>query len=292
MIKKIYTFGTSFTQGGGFEFDVMPPKFKKIYEIFDEEEQSQENFSYPGQLKKLLPNVEVFNLAKSGYGNERMYRKAIDLVLSDSFNSDDTLFLLEFSYLGRKEFYSKKLKDFIVVNYNNVENKSILNGYARTYRQSQYLSDKDISKLPSNDFFEKFVEKTFDENIQVDLMHFNNLKFLSFLNERNINYLFTQKPMMFPTRVNLDNYHIETHEIKTFRNSSFLSELDETSIDYETEGIYSDTHFGLSGSKYVASKIFDELIDRKKIKGNKLNQKLSDFSYIKKKIKLNSGNIL
>ena len=48
----------------------------------------------------------------------------------------------------------------------------------------------------------------------------------------------------------------------------------------------------LYASDYVSSKIFDELIDRKMIKGNKLNQKLSDFSYVKKKIKLNSGNIL
>ena len=69
MIKKIYTFGTSFTEGGGFEFDTIDYKYKKLYENFDED-YSQYNFSYPGQLQKLIPNIEVINLAKSGYGNE------------------------------------------------------------------------------------------------------------------------------------------------------------------------------------------------------------------------------
>jgi len=291
MIKKIYTFGTSFTEGGGFEFDTMDCKYKKLYENFDED-YSQYNFSYPGQLQKLIPNIEVINLAKSGYGNERIYRKCVDLILSESFNNEDTLFLIEFSFLGRKEFYSKKLKDYIIVNYNNQNNKSVLNGYARTYKQTEELSNKELSQLPSGDFFENFVEITFNEDVQTDLMHFNNLKFLSLLNNRKINYLFTQSPMRFPPILNLNNYDLETHEIKTFKNSSFLSELDKMSIKFETGGIYNDSHFGLSGSKYVASKIFDELIDRQIISGTKLNKKINDFKYIQRQIQINSGRTI
>ena len=74
MIKKIYCFGTSFTEGGGFEFDTRP-SVKYIYSGIGETI-SQSNFCWPGQLKKLLPNIEVINLAKSGFGNERMYRLA------------------------------------------------------------------------------------------------------------------------------------------------------------------------------------------------------------------------
>ena len=291
MIKKIYTFGTSFTEGGGFEFDTIDYKYKKLYENFDED-YSQYNFSYPGQLQKLIPNIEVINLAKSGYGNERIYRKCVDLILSESFNNEDTLFLIEFSFLGRKEFYSKKLKDYIIVNYNNENNKSVLNGYARTYNQTEELSNKELSQLPSGDFFENFVEITFNEDVQRDLMHFNNLKFLSLLNNRKINYLFTQSPMRFPPILNLNNYDLETHEIKTFKNSSFLSELDKMSIKFETEGIYNNSHFGLSGSKYVASKIFDELIDRQIISGTKLNKKINDFKYIQRQIQINSGRTI
>ena len=291
MIKKIYTFGTSFTEGGGFEFDTIDYKYKKLYENFDED-YSQYNFSYPGQLQKLIPNIEVINLAKSGYGNERIYRKCVDLILSESFNNEDTLFLIEFSFLGRKEFYSKKLKDYIIVNYNDENNKSVLNGYARTYNQTEELSNKELSQLPSGDFFENFVEITFNEDVQRDLMHFNNLKFLSLLNNRKINYLFTQSPMRFPPILNLNNYDLETHEIKTFKNSSFLSELDKMSIKFETEGIYNNSHFGLSGSKYVASKIFDELIDRQIISGTKLNKKINDFKYIQRQIQINSGRTI
>ena len=57
MIKKIYTFGTSFTEGGGFEFDILQPQNLKCYQNLGEE-LTRFNFSYPGQLQKLLPNIK------------------------------------------------------------------------------------------------------------------------------------------------------------------------------------------------------------------------------------------
>ena len=286
-IKKIYTFGTSFTKGGGFEFDVLHDKYIKIYEGLGEE-LTQYNFSWPGQLQKLLPNIEIINLAKSGYGNERIYRLATDLILSEEFNKDETLLLFEFSTVGRKEYYSKKLKDFIIVNYG----QSTLDGVAKTYKQKKELSDSELESLPDINFFENLVEKTLNDDIQVDLMHFNILRFLSLLNNKKINYFFTQAPLVFPSQIPLDNYNLHEYTISTFPSNSMISELGELNITKETYGKYEDYHFGLVGVKYISSKIHDYLVNKKIIKSQLLNKKIDDFNYLQKKIKLNIGNII
>lgn len=286
-IKKIYTFGTSFTQGGGFEFDVIHSDYKKIYEGLGEE-LTQYNFSWPGQLQKLLPNIEIINLAKSGYGNERIYRLATDLILSEEFNKDETLLLFEFSTVGRKEYYSKKLKDFIIVNYG----QSTLDGVAKTYKQKKELSDSELESLPDINFFENLVEKTLNDDIQVDLMHFNILRFLSLLNNKKINYFFTQAPMIFPSQIPLYNYNLDEYTISTFSSNSMIGELGELDINKETYGKYEDSHFGLIGAKYISSKIHDYLVNKKIIKSELLNKKIDDFNYLQKKIKLNIGNII
>jgi hypothetical protein len=58
-------------------------------------------------LQKLIgKGVKIFNQGKSGYGNERMYRIAYDLITKNIQSLSEKLFIFEFSFLGRKEFYS------------------------------------------------------------------------------------------------------------------------------------------------------------------------------------------
>ena len=286
-IKKIYTFGTSFTKGGGFEFDVLHDNYIKLYEGLGEE-LKQSNFSWPGQLQKLLPNIEVINLAKSGFGNERIYRLATDLILSDNFNKEETLFLIEFSDIGRKEYYSRKLKDFIIVNYG----QSKLDNFARTYKQKKKLSDLDLEKLPDRSYFENLVDRSLNDDVQLELMHFNNIKFLSILNNRKINYVLVQPPMPFPPNINLDNYNLNKFKISTIPPGGIIGEIPELTITKETNGIYEDSHFGLIGAKYISSKIHDDLINKGFIKSTLLNKNLEDFDNIKKQINLNIGNLI
>jgi hypothetical protein len=119
MIKYIHCLGTSFTAGGGFEFTGNNAKrskiLKQIYGNLDEE-LTQSNFSYPGQLQKLLSTVKVINHGKNGYGNDRMYRIVYDII-NDNFNKDEHLFLLEFSGLGRKEYWLNEINDYVILNY-------------------------------------------------------------------------------------------------------------------------------------------------------------------------------
>ena len=126
MIKEIHCFGTSHTEGGGFEFfnQNIASKLKKIY---TEQPFTQFNYSYPGQLQKLIGSgVKVFNHGKSGYGNERMYRIAYDLIMNNEDSLSEKLFIFEFSFLGRKEFYSNTLKDHFIVNYEIILNFQLL----------------------------------------------------------------------------------------------------------------------------------------------------------------------
>ena len=80
-IKYINCFGTSYTAGGGFEFDGDKNPLNNLYSGL-ETPLTQFNFSYPGQLKKILDeNVKVTNYAKNGYGNDRTFRKIYELKL-------------------------------------------------------------------------------------------------------------------------------------------------------------------------------------------------------------------
>lgn len=289
MIKKIYAFGTSFTEGGGFEFEVnesIKYAYSNLGEVI-----TKDNFSYPGQLQKLLTKIEVINLAKSGYGNERMYRLATDLVLSDDFNVDDTLFLLEFSHLGRKEFFSRKLNDYIITNYANESQSESgfteCNGFARTYNQPNDISISDLEKLPSKEFFSEFLKLTINFDKQHELVTNNSTIFLSFLKNRNVKYLLVEPAtylspkywddLLEPHYINMNH----TNSIHAFCNKKMSKIADETYKFHE------DYHYGLISNKLIASHIHDEMCDRNFIDSEKLNKKRSDFDDIQNIIKQN-----
>ena len=120
-IKYINCFGTSFTAGGGFEFEGHALQRKailtKLYSNLENTE-TQFNFSYPGQLKKLLNNnIQVINHAKNGYGNERIFRQVYEIVSNPNFNKDEHLFIIEYAGWGRKEFWFNPINDYIISNY-------------------------------------------------------------------------------------------------------------------------------------------------------------------------------
>jgi len=291
MIKKIYAFGTSFTEGGGFEFDILQPQNLKCYQNVGEE-LTRFNFSYPGQLQKLLPNIKVTNLAKSGFGNERMYRLATDLILSDNFNKEETLLLFEWSFFGRKEIYSRKLKDYIIINYTTPKNSKIpiMHGYARTYLQKKEISEKELSLLPDWNYFEKLVEITFNKDVIGKKMFFSTLKFLSLLKNKKVNFLITQKPFDFhPNLYNKEIYEIESHFVKNLFEGKCLDYCMEDlgTIGKETAGVYQNGHFGFISNKMIASKIHDELIERNYIKGETMNMDWSDYYDLLAKIRNN-----
>jgi hypothetical protein len=257
MIKEIHCFGTSHTEGGGFEF-MNREKNIELKKFYTEEPFTKENYSYPGNLQKLVgKDIKVYNHAKSGYGNERMYRLVYD-VLNNGKPNDEKLLLLEFSYVGRKEYYSKSINDYFIANYSFNEKGFIQNlDMAQTYFVSSY---KNVEKLLKPLVYE-FMTETIDFDIQEKTMKMNNDFFIDYLLYNNVNFLLTSPPYFlqprFGTEEKIKNNLIEFEE---FVDDLYVFvEKNKLRIRDETNNEILDGHSGLEGNKKIAKIIFDKI---------------------------------
>lgn len=275
-IKKIYTFGTSFTEGGGFEFDKPESRYDnhglfKHYGHLDEEK-TRENFSWPGQLQKLYNSVEIINEAKSGYGNERIYRRCFDIITDKSFNKKESLLLFEFSDVGRKELFHSELDDYIILNYwwdkYPAKDSPEVSSFAQTY----YYDSDDVRNIIQKDseFLSKYIKKTIKFEEVIKQLTRNLHLFLSFLNENQINYkIISTEHANFNLnlKTNLDfldskRVLFELPDGRVFKDVMELFGTHKLSIRYETnEEIMDDGHLGYFGNKLVA-KLIGEFLYR------------------------------
>ena len=287
MIKKIYTFGTSYTEGGGYEWHKDHLKYSVIHAYKGvPDELTMKNFSYPGQLQKLLTDtkydIEVINLGKSGFGNERLYRKATDITMMDDFDKDTTLFLFEFSWTGRKELYSRALKDYIIVNYNIDSDTGEIEvcGYSNDYAYDNLSTHtKKMEKLPDESFYKEYCDNVINHDTQFSLLKNSTTQFLSYLTLNKINFLTVVPPHYIESRY-WDTLVIPNF-INTFPDEDGHNLVGEAGlIVNETLDYHYDRHWGYISNKWIASLIYDELIDRNFIEGTKLNKKRKDFDYI------------
>ena len=288
-IKYIHCFGTSHTAGGGFEFDSKVEdklNLKKIYSNSGEP-LTQFNFSWPGQLQKLLDNkIQIYNHAKSGFGNELIYRKTFDIVSDNTFNSAENLFIFEFSHIGRQEYYLNEIQDYVIVNYDNLENMK--NGddnyHFELGKNYYYDSPKLINILNAfKTTLISFFKQTKNESEILKEIDRNNTFFYSFLKQIKINFLFLVPP--FGTYL-LDDDSIEKfftnfkeYEIPIFIGSEKYNNFydfmydtaPEFTISKETNYRIKDGHLGLRGNKLVAYNVYNNLIEKKYISSELIN---------------------
>ena len=171
MITQIHTFGSSHTIGGGFA----EKKAKLLYKPFTPNP-SMETLSWVGQLKELLPpNIEVKNHAKNGAGNEMVYRKVFDLVSNSNFNKDETLLLIEPTFLGRKELWSNTINDYVVINY-SLQDPSHFAVVYKHYSNHPKNKEMEVKK----EFYKHFISETVSEEESTCLVQRNLLFLLSF----------------------------------------------------------------------------------------------------------------
>lgn len=297
-IKYINCFGTSYTAGGGFEFDCVNEKRSKFLKNhYGElgEELTQFNFSYPGRLQKLFKNknVEVRNYGKQGYGNERLYRKAYDIIISSDFNPNEHIFLFEFSDLGRKEFWSNDLNSYIILNYLvdwDTGELTQCNGLAKSWYYDKISEYPILNEM--EDYFYTFLKKTFNLREAVELMDRNILFFLSFLKERNINYFFTNAPNSFKHDDVNKKYLIDFGDDVYFQSDKsfvYFCIINNLFITDETPDGYVDSHNGFIGNDLVAKILYNFLIDKQYFNFEKINidwefyKKINKIEYIKNK---------
>lgn len=272
-IKYIHCFGTSHTAGGGFEFDSENPErneaLNKLYSKL-EIPRKQFDYSFPGQLQSFIDkDIKVYNHAKQGYGNDRIYRIVYDIVNEIGFNSEENIFIFEFAGIGRKEYYCNQLQNYITINWqhNTNENGNVtktgaeLMGVAESYFYETQQTYDFVTENKS--FFETYI-KTF---VNFDY-EFKNISreveyFLAYIEKVKLNYYFTSPPI-----VSL-NGHDRSKEIffgdgKFFKKSNSILDFswdNDLIITKETNGEYDDLHNSLKSNKLVAHIIYNKLID-------------------------------
>jgi len=252
MINEIHCFGTSFTAGGGFEWD-SHLKREKLLQNYSEEPFSQEYYSYPGQLQKLVGDtIKVFNHGKNGYGNERLYRHAYNLI-SNNNNLDNKLFIFEFSHIGRKEIWSNTFNKHIIVNYHFNEDGSYgIGGVADRY----FYNDRDVAdKL--RPLVDDFFKETINLDIQTDLVTQNIDIFTDYLLYNKINFLIVQEPWDSNITKKIKSHTMEFS--KGHRNLFNFIFDNKLTITDETNGNIEDIHSGLTGNKMIAKRIAEHL---------------------------------
>lgn len=251
MIKEIHCFGTSYTEGGGFEFNSGDRKHI-LSKLYNDEPKTKFNYSYPGQLQKLLgDDIKVFNHAKSGYGNERMYRLAYDIISNEDYK--DKLFIFEFSSAGRKEFWSNTYNDYIIVNYVFNSNGEVsVSGIAQEY----FLNEKE-SYAKLNHIFEPFLKETINFDNTHKLINQNSNIFIDYLLFNNVNFLITSPPLAF-NKEKLSNHIINFEDDNN--NMVWFALKNKLTITDETNGLVKDGHGGFEWAKIVANKVYNKII--------------------------------
>lgn len=257
-IKNIHCFGTSFTEGGGFEFDSSQKNTELLKSIYKstKEELTRYNFSWPGQLEKLLPNIKVFNHAKSGFGNERMYRVADEIISDDNFNKDENLFIFESSWLGRKEYFLNSIGDYVIFNYTFRKTHEDMTGVGYNYLYDNKEIQQKLDKFKK--IILPFFKETFKEK-EVELQILRNGRFfLSFLKQKKINFLFVDSFLLDEIKdKNKVTFKVEN---ETYEDLGQLVHSNKYSIENETSGKINDKHLGYFGNKLVAVTVFNKLI--------------------------------
>lgn len=278
-IKYIHCFGTSHTAGGGFEFGSNNPErnflLNKYYSI-PNEELSQYNFSYPGQLQKFIGNdIKVLNHAKQGYGDDRIQRILYGIVQELDFNKDEHIFIIEFSGSGRQEIFVNEMGKYLTINYepehfdsdtdiNSIKTK--LAGMAFSYFYDNMDEYNYINEHTS--FFEKFVSEHINYKNEMFRISMMNDMLLAFLQKHNLNFFYTNKPFLMKTEITRDEYGkngiIEFGDDVFFKKSNSILEFagkNKMFITHETEGLYEDLHNSFKCNKLVAHIIYNKLVE-------------------------------
>ena len=281
MINEINTFGTSFTNGGGFEFW----ENSKLYEFYTDEKYSipktQFDFSWPGKLQKIFKDnnvkIKVNNFAKSGYGHELLIRKAFDIITSNLDSLDTKLFIFEFGALGRKEYWTNELGYVItnyhfktddspftfVVNENDTNVITVTHEIAKTYFED---SDKVIEQLDSHkDLFDKFNKLSINFKTELNKTARDIITFLGFCDNLGVNYIISSNPFLPPELAHL----LETNDKCIVYEGNGDTHLDMTEffvknklrIIDETNGFIKDNHAGYLGNNIIANTIYNKIIE-------------------------------
>ena len=294
-IKDIYCFGTSFTAGGGFEWKSdHPDRSRDLRKYYSEVniEKTQEAFSWPGRFKDILKDknldIQVHNFGKQGYGNQRVYRKVYDVINNPKFDASTSIFIIELSWMMRREFYFYDIGDYIIANYGflpDEKHPKRRDKLTHVNLAHSYWYDKDPLRkklLNLEPLFTDFMKLTMDQHEVGREIHRNLSMFFSFLNENKIQYYISSLPPLDPDSRDLIKF--DNSKVVKFKHDKIESDYLELfiadaklSIRDETNGKFDDFHAGVFGNTLIASQIFNKIVDDDIFNESKVNPNPRDF---------------
>lgn len=286
-VKNIHCFGTSHTAGGGFEWEGTDSnRVKLLNEIYGNIDipKTQWDYSWPGRLKSILKSknlkINVHNHSKQGYGNERVYRKSIETLISNDFKTDETIFIIELSWLNRREYFLNDLNDYIICNYghNKIKNNNL--EYVNIAK-SYYYDDINTKKMLSENskhhkkIFD-FLDLTLNPRELEEEIYRNLSMFISFLNYNKVNYYVSSMIPVNPKYsklIQIDNKKIIRYKYKDVEDDYLENFIQNSnvSISSETNNKYVEPHSGLFGNTLIATQIYNKLIHNKDISSDLIN---------------------
>lgn len=238
MYKTIYSCGSSFSCGGGLNWETVINLYKKIHNI---DIQSHIEVSYPNIIANKL-NLKIVNESIPGGSANRMIRKVYDYVLNNS-DVETTLFLLEIPPMWRDEFYSNELNRLFnvtrgVLNSVETDKTDIANGNR----------PGDMIKIHKNlvNYFKKFI----DVNFEITKTMNNLIGLFSFLTIKKIRFIIVNGydfySYLCDSNINLEyNFYWYKNHIKPL-SDLFIDE--DLNIRAELANIIDDNHMGYFGN--------------------------------------------
>lgn len=266
-IRNIYSFGTSFSNAGGFEFD-RKPHMVDFYKQFGIE-LDKEKVQYTYLLSKLLDDkMNCVNFSKDGFGNERIYRKINDITMGSGFKPEENLFVIEFSDLGRREVFVNKDNKHGIINY-LVQGERDIKFVGSSYDYTTETHSLNLDKVEM--LFKQLFRKTFSFKHEIDKVQASIYKTISYLELLKIPYILLDVPYHLQDRNQIavtfqEIYNKRLINIKGDKIFQYLWE-NGYSIQDETDGLVPDLHFGYHANIIFSKMIYNKMIQMKLING-------------------------
>lgn len=255
--KYLYSNGSSLLQGAGFEPKELRPDIRVKYEEKGIElPEEQLKCSFPYIISEKL-NLECINESKSGIGVDALIRTTFNWIEKNQDKLQETLFLLEIPAGIRLDWYIKKWKEFGIVNAANMNGK-----YPFTLVKNWFLDNPEEQVKWNTEFYEpitQYFDNFYDESIFRKIEDSKLLFFLSYLNQKGIDYIVGLSPIensfisdevnqVIPTNRNLNIF---------FDNNTIWRYCEQKRWLISDEVDFSDSHIGFFGNQYIADKLVE-----------------------------------
>lgn len=274
----IHCFGDSWVQGIGTEWKPGDGRIP-MSDRYDENKDwtpTYEKYSWPGQLKELLGNVELRNYGSAGFSNQDIYKDIMENIWSGNVKKGDFV-IVSLSSIIRQPlpfFYTRDdVEGFI--NYSNSCFIHQVNGIQNeTMHWIDSIENENLKEI-SNKVYEDYIKKRFSYNYlyETAMNYICNLQV--YFEELEIDYVFVNafennlsKDVVFYKDIKLDKWILPNYTLQEYLLDE--SENFDTSIGHsvweddmiEVERNQDGPHPNRIGYRMIAELIYEHIKDK------------------------------